>query len=176
MIWTALSVALTSFAVAGAVSDARTAKIPNRLILVGLAVALLLRAAWGLEPLWQGVAAAALALAVGFPLFALRALGGGDVKFLVACGAFVGLPLVGWASLYAAACGGLLVAYATLRRGVPLVVAQRTMELFRSAVTFGRAGERMTLQDEGAMTVPYGLAIAAGALIAWFGKAGGLVP
>jgi prepilin peptidase CpaA len=173
MIWTILSITLTCFAVAGAVSDARTKRIPNRLVLAGLAAALLLRAAWGMEPFWHGVAGAALAMAVGFPLFALRALGGGDVKFLIACGAFVGLPLIGWAALYAAAAGGLLAVWVMLRRGVPLVVMSRAADLMRSAVTFGRAGERMTLQDEGAIAVPYGIAIAAGAMVAWFSVAGG---
>jgi prepilin peptidase CpaA len=174
--WMALSVALTSFGILGAISDVRSRRIPNRLILAGLAAALVLRAAWGLTPLWQGVAGALVAFAVGFPLFALRAFGGGDVKFLVLCGAFVGLPLIGRAALFAAAAGGLLAVWVIVQRRTPLVAWLRTRNLLQSLLTFGRQGERLTLQDPGAMAAPFGVAIAAGALIAWFGSAGGWIP
>lgn len=175
-IWLALSLGLSVFAVAGAVSDARTQRIPNRLILAGLGVALVLRAAWGPEALLHGVAGALVAFAVGFPLFALRAFGGGDVKFLIACGTFVGLPLVGKAALYGGAAGGLLALWVIARRRLPLVAAVRTWDLARKILSFGQRGERMTLQDEGAIAAPYGVAIAAGALIVWFGTAGGWIP
>jgi prepilin peptidase CpaA len=174
--WLAMSIGLSAFAVAGAVSDAGTQRIPNRLILAGLAIALVLRAAMGPEALWHGAAGALIAFAVGFPLFALRAFGGGDVKFLVACGAFVGLPLIGKAALYAGAAGGLLALWVIARRRLPLIAALRTWDLLRSVVTLGRRGERMTLQDQGAIAAPYGVAIAAGTLIVWFGTAGGWIP
>lgn len=174
--WPALTFALTSFALAGAVSDVRTQRISNRLVVAGLVVALALRAAWGLGPLWHGVAGGLIALAVGFPLFALRAFGGGDVKFLVLCGAFVGLPLVGRTALYAAAAGGLLALGVIAWRRLPLVAALRTWDLLKATLTFGRHGERMTLHDPGAIAAPYGVAIAAGALLVWFGDAGGWLP
>jgi prepilin peptidase CpaA len=174
--WTLLSVGLLLFAVAGAASDIRTRRIPNVLIAVGLAVALVLRAGLGLGPLWHGVAGAGVALAAGFPLFALRAFGGGDIKFMVACGAFVGLPLLGLSALFVAAFGGVLAVGVMLHQRLHLVVVLRTMELARNAATLGRSGERMTLQDEGAVTAPYGVAIAAGCLLVWFGRAGGWLP
>lgn len=174
--WMALSIGLTGFALAGALSDVRTRRIPNALVLAGLALAFVLRAAWGISPLLEGLAGAAVAFAVGFPLFALRAFGGGDVKFLVACAAFVGLPLLGWSALFAAAFGGVLAVGIVLRQRVPLVAVTRTLGLARSAVTLGRAGERMTLEQEGAITAPYGVAIAAGCLLVWFGSAGGWLP
>jgi prepilin peptidase CpaA len=169
--WVALSVALTAFAIAGAVSDARSERIPNRLVLAGLGVALVLRAGWGLVPLAHGLAGGAIALAIGIPFFALRGLGGGDVKFLAACGVFVGLPLVVKAVLFSAVAGGILALFVIAKRGLPLVAALRTWNLARAALTMGRTGERMTLQDQGAITAPYAIAIAVGALIAWFGGA-----
>jgi hypothetical protein len=36
-------------------------------------------------------------------------------------------------------------------------------------VTFGRRGQRRTLAMPEAIAIPYGLAIAAGSLVAWFG-------
>lgn len=174
--WLAFSLALVVFAAAGAVSDARDRRIPNRLVLAGLAAALVLRAAWGWTPLWHGVTGGMIALAFGFPLFLLRAFGGGDVKFLAVCGVFVGLPLVGRAALWSAAAGGLLALWVIVDRRVPLVAWARIKSLLHNAVTLGRSGERMTVQDEGALTAPYGIAIAAGTLLAWFGAAGGWIP
>lgn len=174
--WMVMSAALTGFAVAGAVSDVRTRRIPNQLVLAGLAAALILRAGWGLGAVWYGVAGLLIAFALGFPLFLLRAMGGGDVKFMAACGAFVGLPLIGRAALYAALAGVVVAVWVIVQQRVPLVAWVRTKELMRAGLTFGRSGERMTLEDKGALTAPYGVAIAAGALIAWFGTAWGLIP
>ncbi len=172
----ALSVALTAFALAGAVGDVRTKRIPNRLVLAGLVVALVIRAGLGWLPLAHGLGGAALALAIGFPLFALGAFGAGDVKFLSMCGAFVGLPLIGKSALFAAAAGGVLALVVIAQRRLPLVAALRTWNLMRMAATLGREGDRMTLQDQGAIAAPYAVAIAAGALLAWFGTAGGWIP
>jgi prepilin peptidase CpaA len=171
-----LSLALTAFAIAGAVGDVRTKRIPNRLVLAGLAAALVIRAGSGWLPLAHGLGGAALALAIGFPLFALRAFGAGDVKFLSMCGAFVGLPLIGKSALFAGAAGGVLALVVIAQRRLPLVAALRTWNLMRMAATLGQEGERMTLQDQGAIAAPYAVAIAAGVLLAWFGTAGGWIP
>ena len=172
----ALSIALTVFALIGAINDVREERIPNQLVLAGMAVALVLRAGWGWMPLLYGLGGGAVALAIGFPFFALRGMGAGDVKFLAACGVFVGLPLIGKTALFAGAAGGVLAVFVIARRRLPVIAAVRTWNLMRMAMTFGRAGERMTLHEQGALVAPYGVAIAAGALIAWFGTAGGWLP
>ncbi|HEX6309306.1 MAG TPA: A24 family peptidase [Longimicrobiales bacterium] len=171
-----LSLVITVFALAGAFADVRTRRIPNRLVLAGLVTALVVRAGWGVAPLWEGVAGGAVALLVGFPLFALGAFGAGDVKFLSVCGALVGLPLVGETILFSAAAGLFVAVAVVARRRLPMVAALRSWNLLVSAVTLGRAGGRMKLTDEGVITAPYGVAIAAGALLVWFGAAGGLMP
>lgn len=171
--WYLLTVTLICFVLAGALSDVRERRIPNRLVLAGLLAALALRAIAGFEPFWHGIAGGLVALGIGLPLFLLRAFGGGDLKFMAASGAFVGLPLIGMTLLFAAAAGGVLAVVITLRSRLPLVVALRTWELAKNALTAGRAGERLTLQDGHAITAPYGVAIAAGVLIVWFGSAGG---
>jgi len=174
--WAVFSVAFAGFAVAGAWCDVRARRIPNRLVLAGLLAAFGLRALWGWGPLAQGSAGFSIALAVGLPLFLLRAMGGGDVKFLAACGAFVGLPLVGKAALWMGVAGGLLALWVIGRRHLPHVAWLRVRELAAWVATAGRAGDRITLQDEGALAAPFGVAIAAGALLAWFGTAGGWIP
>ena len=49
-----------------------------------------------------------------------------------------------------------------------------TLSRFRAllfhVVSFGRVGERRTLFSAGAVTVPYGVAIAAGAVTAWLSR------
>lgn len=174
--WLALSVALTVFAVAGAVNDICTRRVSNALVLAGLFAALLLRAGSGGVPLVYGVAGATIALTLGFPLFALGAFGGGDIKFMMACGAFLGLPLIGRAALFSAAAGGVLALLVIGKRRVSLVAMQRTSDLWRSLLTFGRQGERMTVQEQGAIVAPYAVAIAVGTLLAWFGAAQGWMP
>jgi len=103
-------------------------------------------------------------------------MGGGDLKFLAVCGAFVGLPLVGRAALWAGVAGGLLALLVIARRRLPHVAWLRVRQLAVWIGTAGRAGDRVTLQDEGALTAPFGVAIALGALLAWFGTAGGWIP
>ncbi len=76
---------------AGAVSDARTARIPNWLTYSGLSAALVLRFAvlgWG--GLKSGVAGMLAAGGLFFVLFIMGAMGGGDMKLMAAVGAWVG--------------------------------------------------------------------------------------
>ena len=56
-------------------------------------------------------------LLVFLPLFALRAMGGGDVKLLAAFGAWLGPALVFWVAVYGAIAGGLLALLLVLWRG-----------------------------------------------------------
>lgn len=153
--------------VVAAGTDLRTGRIPNKLTGAGLAAAFILLAPSGSAALWGGVAGAALAFALTFPLFALRALGGGDVKLLTVAGAFLGTGRVVPALLITAIAGGVLALAEAARRGVLLPVLFRSRQLAGNLATLGRTGERMTLASPGAVTIPYGVAIAVGALAAW---------
>ena len=55
-----------------------------------------------------------------------------------------------------------------MRRGALLGVLVNVKNLLTYWITQGRHGERIGLDSPGAQSVPYGLAIAAGALAAWF--------
>ena len=84
-------------AAAAAVTDVRTGRVPNRLILAALSAALIIRPA---EALAGGLslfavlcdAAAGAVIPLIFPgiLFPLRMMGGGDIKLLCAIGALLG--------------------------------------------------------------------------------------
>ncbi len=88
--------------------DIKTHRIPNLLIVFGLAMsATSIRLTGGV-----GAANAAIGflagLAVFVPLYALRLLGAGDVKLLATVGTFVGYPGVLWVALCTAMAGGIL--------------------------------------------------------------------
>src|SRR5690606_11406589 len=148
--------------------DVRAGRIPNLLTVGGLAAALALRALPGPGAVLPGLAGAGIALAVGLPLFALRGLGGGDVKLLAAVGAFLGPERLVTALLAGGVAGGVLALAVALRRGVLLPALLGTGNVLAHWVTLGRAGERRTLTSAGAITVPYGVAIAVGAVTGWF--------
>lgn len=156
-----------AFLSAAALRDARTHRIPNALTVGGFLAALALRAAAGWPAVLDGLAAAGLALAVALPLLALRAFGGGDAKLLVATSAFLGPEALAPALLFTALAGGVLALVATVRVGMLPVVLSNCGALVIHLLTLGRRGRRPRLRGPAALTVPYGLAIAVGSLIAW---------
>jgi prepilin peptidase CpaA len=151
--------------------DIRERRIPNALTLAMVVVALAGRALLGGGgPLVDGLLGAGLALAVMLPLFAMGGVGGGDAKLLIGVGAFLGPKGFVVAMLATALAGGLMSVLYAVRRGVILPMLLNAGGLARYALTAGRAGERTTTQSEGAVTVPYAVAVAAGTLIAlWYG-------
>ncbi len=150
------------------VTDLRSRRIPNSVTVSGLAVGLLLASLQvGGVPL-AALAGAGLAFVLALPLVALGALGGGDVKLLTAVGAFVGPGGLLSVALYGALAGGALAIAGAIRRGALMPVLANSLRLLVYLVTLGRHGERLGLDTPGAHAVPYGVAIAAGALATWF--------
>lgn len=154
--------------------DVSEKRIPNWITVGGLAAALVSRGILGPETLWVGVTGGAVGFSLGILLFAAGAMGAGDAKLLATVGAALGfetflrcLPLIG-------AFGGLLALAVSLRGGTIVATLIRFRELLFFFVTLGRIGERRTLATPGAVTVPYGVAVAAGAATAWLGW--GLTP
>ena len=169
-----LSLVLAAVLVLSVWFDVSEKRIPNWITIGGLAGSLLCRGILGPEALWAGVTGGAVGFSLGILLFAAGAMGAGDAKLLATVGtalgldSFVrGLPLIG-------AFGGLLALAVTLRGGTIIATLVRFRELLFYFVTFGRIGERRTLSMPGAVTVPYGVAVAMGAATAWLGW--GLAP
>jgi len=167
--------ALILLAGAAAWSDFRQRRIPNALTIAGLAVALLLRAPLGLAAVGSGLAGAGIALGLSLVFFLAGGMGGGDVKLLAAVGAFLGPQRLWPALLVMALTGGLMAGWVILRRGA---IPETTANLRTLWVTLGRrtftgwkgseSEAALTLDTPGALTVPYGVAIAVGAVAAWF--------
>ena len=161
-------VAMVTMLTLAVATDLSERRIPNRLTVSGAVAALVISA---IEV--GGLPGASLlglltALAVTIPLFALGALGAGDAKLLAAVGAFMGvgglLPVV----LYSGIAGGVIAVVAATRRGVIVPVLIQTRGVLINAISFGRYGSRTTIEDPEAHTIPYGVAIAVGSIVAFF--------
>jgi prepilin peptidase CpaA len=148
--------------------DVRTGRIPNFLTLGGLILGLLLRAPAGIDGMAHGVLGAGLALLVALPFFAVRALGGGDTKLLIVVGAFMGEGRLVGALLLIAVLGGIIAIVESVRRGVIVPVVLNSVDMMKRWATLGRKGAQRSLSSPGAVSIPYGVAIALGAIGWWF--------
>jgi prepilin peptidase CpaA len=167
-LWILASVVLVGLVAYAAWSDLRSRRIPNALTLGILLSGLGLRTLAGLGPLAEGLMGAGLGLAIAVVLFGVGAMGGGDGKLLIGVGAFLGYDRYVGALLLIAVLGGLLGVVEAVRRGVILPAALNAAGMVRRWVTLGRSGVTRTVDSPGAVTVPYGLAIAAGTIVWWF--------
>ena len=162
--------ALTIFVSAAAWWDLRVHRIPNAITVTGLAAALMLRAPLGGDALLHGLGGAGITLLIGFALYALRAIGAGDVKLLAGIGAFLGSTEIVGALALIAVLGAAFALVSVLRRGVLPLLIVNTLDLVKSLSSFGQAGQRRKLDSAAALSIPYGVPIAVGTLIWWFGK------
>jgi prepilin peptidase CpaA len=163
---------LVATLVVAALSDLRSRRIPNVLTMGALMVALALRSAAGPDALVAGLLGAGLALAVMLPLFAMNGVGGGDAKLLIMVGAFLGPAAFVVALLATAIVGGVMSLVAAARQGVILPALHHAGGLLKWLLTLGRRGARTTLLSPGAVSVPYGVAIAIGSLVALYLEGG----
>jgi prepilin peptidase CpaA len=160
------AIAVVALGTAATVADWRTRRIPNALTFGAAAVALAFAAATGgvAGGLWS-LAGFGLGLAIFLPLFALRALGGGDVKLLAAIGAWLGPSLVGWVAIYGAIAGGALAVPWLVWRGRLRDTLQNMWSLLLHWRLSGFTPHPVvTLDNPKAVRMPYALPIALGAL------------
>jgi len=150
----------------GAVIDVRSSRIPNRLTYTALASALLLRAAFlGLPGLKSGAVGMLVAGGLFLLLFVLGAMGGGDMKLMAAVGAWVGDAQVMRLILAAALAGGVLAIGRIIFRNMVGQTLRNIMQLIYYRVTSGlQPHPELNVQSSGSQRVPYGVAIAVGAL------------
>jgi prepilin peptidase CpaA len=160
-------VLLTGLLVAACVSDLRSRRIPNGLVVIigltGLGYALTV-----MPPTRAFVFAfggGVIGLAIWLPFWALRVLGAGDVKLMSAAGTWLGAAGAVEASLIAAVVGGLMAIAALARvRSESSALARFGTWLLMSRTTQSIAPE-LTPEER---RVPYGVALAAGAaVVAW---------
>ena len=139
-----------------ALTDATRYVIPNRLSLLAAGAYPLAALAAGLPlpALGLSLALGVVALLVGMALFALRIVGGGDAKLMAVCGLWLGwsafTPFLVWTGV----AGGVLAASLLVGRKLHPYAPARTPAWVRRLLTPGE-------------NVPYGVAIAVGALVAF---------
>lgn len=171
-VWAVLLVLLMT-AVA---SDMRQRRIPNVLVLAGLALGVLLHGfgapsagdggifspQGGAIGAWRAIGGAATGLLLFLPLYLLRTLGAGDVKLMAAVGAFAGAAATVNLSLFVLLAGGVLaLARMAVARNARLVM-QNTL------ATLGQmlpgSVDTFDARSRTAWRMPYALAILGGVL------------
>ena len=160
-------------------TDLRSRRIPNALVLAGLAAGVachVLTLAIGSAPLagsewWSPLAGLATGFALMMPLYLLRATGAGDVKLMAMVGAFIGAPMMIAAALYTLVAGGLLSLVFMLGRGIAAETIANVRFLFADWAQRARTGQGMRLAPLAttAARLPYAVAIAlgTGAALRW---------
>lgn len=163
------------------VIDYRTHRIPNLLVLCGLAFGLIYNGFNppfpGATPLWAA-AGAGLGLLALLPLYALGIMGAGDVKLMAMVGAFVGPAPLLQVLLYTLICGGLLSLALVLVRGTARRAWRNLGGMMQLAIHDTIAGRKASLRLDGrtsAGKLPYALAIGLGAVCQLFLQPMGLL-
>ncbi|MDO9588939.1 MAG: prepilin peptidase [Brevundimonas sp.] len=147
---------MPALVIAGGLKDLTSMKIPNWIsgvLVLGFFPAAL---GVGLSPLTVAThtGVAALALVVGAGMFALRWIGGGDAKLMAAACLWLGVAGSGMFLLYTGLVGGVFC--------LALMVARAHSQPFLARAP-GWVAQLMEPKGD----IPYGVAIAAGALLAY---------
>lgn len=161
-------VLLAVLAIIAAVFDVRSRRIPNWLVLAGLASGI----AWNtFEQGLPGLARAGEGLCAGFvlylPFYLLRARGAGDVKLLAAIGAITGPGNCFWIFLLTAILGGVIALVFVMFRGrlskTILNAAWIVRDLAHWRAPYKRSDE-LDVRTDKAMRLPHAASILAGVI------------
>ena len=162
-------IALAALVIVAAVYDIRFRRIPNWLVITGFCLGLALNVfPVRLEGLTLTLLGAGLAFAIYLPFFALRAMGAGDVKLMIAIGAFVGAR--NWLILFliTAILGGILAVCLLLIRGGLIRALKNVLfilgELVRLRLPY-QGDPALDVKHPRAVTLPHGVSIALGTLV-----------
>ena len=143
--------------IVAALTDLTSRRIPNwipGLMLLGFAL-LAIATGMDLATLGGSLGVGLIAFAIGFALFAMGQMGGGDVKLIAAS-----LPWYGWS----AAALGYFASFSIYGALLTIVFLVRRIPAVQFALVSNPYSARFAGQAEGGREVPYGIAIAAGAL------------
>jgi prepilin peptidase CpaA len=148
-------------------TDLRFRKIPDSLTVPAAALGLILNALGGG---WHGLLFSSIGLVVGIAIFiipfALRGMGGGDVKLMGALGALLGGFAIVSIALYTMLLGGVLAVIMALYNHQLGSSLSRVTIVLRKLVPF--IDRSRNLDKSSSLRLPYGLAIGGGTALLFF--------
>ncbi len=141
-------------------SDLRRHRIPNFLVLLGLALGLAGQAySAGISGLSNGVLGMLIGFAIFLPLYALGGMAAGDVKLMAMVGVFLTPQGALWAALFSLITGGLCGFLIVLVRGQLFMTFSRYWLMLRARAYFAPAADEVAGKP-----FPYSVAILLGTL------------
>jgi prepilin peptidase CpaA len=149
------------------ITDLRSRRISNRLVMTGLALGLFMNLLLGgCAGLGWSLLGGLLGLAIFFPFFALGGMGAGDVKLLACLGAVLGPKDLLAVALVGAVVGGVLALVIAAVNGR----LRSTLQGIASLLAFWAAGGLrpspvLNLDSPGTLKIPYAVPVAAGTLL-----------
>jgi prepilin peptidase CpaA len=149
-----------------AVNDLATRRIPNRLLLAGLAGALLLHVL-SAEPgaaLLSGCGGMLLGLAIFLPFYLVHGMAAGDVKMMAVVGFFTGPAEAFQIAIFTWCAGGVMALLLILLHSRLRQAFINVGHLLSGLVVPGTKLSDMTL-PQSAGSLPYGVAIALGTIV-----------
>jgi prepilin peptidase CpaA len=160
-------VAALTVAIVACVFDLRTRRIPNALTFGATIAALLYHVATGgFGGLLHSGAGWLLGVAIFIAPFALRGLGGGDVKLIAALGAWLGPLQVVWLALYVGVAGGVMAIVVALGSGYLRRALQNVwLLLCHWRVAGVTALPSLTLESSSAPKLAYAVPILGGLMV-----------
>jgi len=150
------------------VSDYRTGKIPNLLIINGIIIALLYHSYMGgLDSVWFAFKGFFIGIFILFIPFALGWMGAGDVKLLGVVGCFAGSDFVLNAFIWMAFWGAIIAA---IHLAIEGRLIKAIMQIGRKVLLLfmGVRSSFIPSDTEANVCYPYGLAIALGVVTSYF--------
>jgi prepilin peptidase CpaA len=168
---------LVAVAVTAAIFDLRSRTIPNWLTAAGLVAGFAANVyVYGLRGFLVSLGGLGLAILIYFPLWLLKAMGGGDLKLMAALGAVLGASRWFQLFIYTAIIGAVIALFLLLIRG-GLNRALRNVGQILQSLTRGQAPYKdnpdLDVGSSSAVTLPHGASIALGTfLLLWFVQQG----
>ena len=160
---------LAALVLVAAIYDIRFRRIPNWLVLTGFCLGVAFNTYFlRVDGLILSLLGAALAFAVYLPFFALRAMGAGDVKLMIAVGAFVGAK--NWLILFlmTAILGGILAICLLVMRGGLIRAFKNVLFILGQLARLRmphHGDPALDVSHPRAVTLPHGVSIALGTLV-----------
>jgi len=155
---------------AAAITDLASRRIPNRLLLCGLAAALVLHAispAPG-QALLAGFGGFLTGFLMFLPFYLVRGMAAGDVKMMATIGAFTGPAVALQIGIVAWCAGGVMAIAVIVFRGRLRLALNNLWQMLRALLL--RLPLASTAGQTSAGSIPYGVAIAAGTIYVLVGR------